>query len=109
MRAARWVVVGAALLAAAVAFYLLLGPGRLLNPGRRLDPGRLPSPGRSTGAGTSSRPVTIPKGSGSRGAPQEEIDPESRDAMRDFLRQSLGDEGSRGPGGRDERERPTAR
>lgn len=91
MRAARWVVVGTALLAAAVAFYLLMGPGPAKSPGQ------------------ASRPVTIPKGPASHGAPQEEIDPESRDAMRDFLRQSLGGEATGGAGGRDERERPAAR
>lgn len=65
MRAARWVVVGTALVAAATAFYLLMSPGR------------------------PSRPVTIPRGPASHGPPQEEIDAESRDAMRDFLRESV--------------------
>jgi len=65
MRAARWVVVGTALVAAAAAFYLLTSPDR------------------------APRPVVIPKGPASDGPPQEEIDPESRDARRDFLGEPL--------------------
>ena len=73
MGAARWVVIGTALVAAAVAFHMLMSP---------------------TGG---TRAVSVSntsesKGTGPSGPPQDEIDAESRDAMRDLLRQTAQDE-----------------
>lgn len=68
--AARWVIIATAIAAAATASYLLMSPGQ-----RDIGPGG--SPGAV---------------SDSSGAPQDRIDAESRDAMRDFLRQSVREE-----------------
>ena len=72
MGAARWVVIGTALAAAATASYMLMGPSQ-----RDASPDGAP------------RAV-----SDSGGLPQDQIDAESRAAMRDFLRQSAGEEES---------------
>ncbi len=68
--AARWVIIGTAIAAAATASYMLMSPSQ-----------------RDAGLGETPRAV-----SDSGGAPQDRIDAESRDAMRDFLRRSVSDE-----------------
>jgi hypothetical protein len=68
MGAARWVVIGTAIAAAATASYMLMGPGP--DTPRGVDP--------SSG---------IPEAASA--PPQDQIDADSRAAMRDFLRQSL--------------------
>jgi len=70
MRAARWVVIGTALAAAATALYLLAEPD----------------------AGS-------PRKGAADGPPQDEIDAESRKAMRDFLRESARGDGAADAGG----------
>lgn len=71
MGAARWVVIGTAIAAAATASYMLMGPGP--DTPRGVDP----SSGISEAAGAASAP------------PEDRIDADSRAAMREFLRQSL--------------------
>jgi hypothetical protein len=66
---ARWIVIGTALAAAAGASYLLMGPG----PGDR-----------SRAQPASSGKAVAP--------PLDQIDADSRAAMRDFLRQSVQEE-----------------
>ncbi len=68
--AARWLVIGTAIAAAATASYMLMSPSQ-----RDASPGGAPQAVSDSG-----------------GVPQEQIDAESRDAMRDFLRQSAGEE-----------------
>ena len=85
MGAARWVVIGTAIVAAAVAFHLLLSPD---GSGRRAAD--RPETARSQGtapASTGSKAVAAPGG-----PPQEELDAASRDAMRSFLRDSAQDD-----------------
>lgn len=86
MGAARWVVVGTAIVAAAAAFHLLLSPD-----GSGRSAVDRPETARAQGtapASTGSKAVAAPSG-----PPQEEIDAASRDAMRSFLRESAqGDE-----------------
>ncbi len=71
---ARWVVIGTAIAAAAGASYLLMGPGQ-----------GDPRPG--------DRPRAVSPSQESAGAPPlDQIDADSRAAMRDFLRQSVQEE-----------------
>ena len=74
MGAARWVVVGTALAVAATATYMLM------------------SPGPQSSAGDAPGAVSTPSGTPGD-APQDQIDAESRDAMRDFLKQSVREKG----------------
>lgn len=89
MRAARWVVIGTALVAAATAFHLLLSPGGGSRSGA--------SSRDASSAGPSGSADRAPGGSLSGGAseeagpPLDEIDAESREAMRNFLRESAQD------------------
>lgn len=69
MRAARWAVVVTALAAAALAFHLLMSPASEPSP-------TVSEQARDTFGGP----------------PQEDIDPESREALRDFLRDSAHEE-----------------
>jgi hypothetical protein len=69
--AVRWVVIGTAIAAAATASYMLMSPSQ-----------------RDAGPGLKPQTAT-------NGSPQEQIDAESRDAMRDFLRQSVTDDAVR--------------
>jgi len=78
MSAARWVVIGTAIVAAATAFHLLMSP---------TDADRALSVPDETRAG----------GANPGGAPQDEIDAASRDAMREFLRESAAGEAGSGP------------
>lgn len=71
MGAARWVVIGTAIAAAATASYMLMGPGP--DAPRAVDP----APAVSEAVGAANAP------------PLDQIDAESRAAMRDFLRQSV--------------------
>jgi hypothetical protein len=108
MRVARWVVIGTALVAAGTAFHLLMSPGG----GRRAVPrphGAAPGgsawagdrpvggvlPGAATSAGASGdwgADGRSAAGAPSRGGPpQDEIDSASREAMRNFLRESAQD------------------
>lgn len=70
MGAARWVVIGTALAAATTATYMLMGPGEQRSSG-----------GANRSVSEPVDPQEI--------APQDQIDAESRDAMRKFLRQSV--------------------
>ncbi len=71
MGAARWVVIGTAIAAAATATYMLMGPGP-----------DAPRAGAPPGAGTDT--------AGAADAPPlDQIDADSRAAMRDFLRRSV--------------------
>ncbi|MEZ4280663.1 MAG: hypothetical protein R3F21_13775 [Myxococcota bacterium] len=72
--AARWVVIGTAIAAAAGASYLLMGPGP--DEPRRGERARTPSASQA-------KPPA---------APLDQIDADSRAAMRDFLRQSVQEE-----------------
>ena len=72
--AVRWVVIGMAIAAAAGASYLLLGPGPS-------EPGQ---GGRPRAMSTSQATASAP--------PLDQIDADSRAAMRDFLRQSVQEE-----------------
>ncbi len=82
MGAARWVVIGTALVAAAVAFHMLMSP---VDPQRPVSfPDRRDAGGEASGA-------QAPNRSGPTGPPQEELDAESREALRDLLRQSAQD------------------
>jgi len=72
MGAARWVVIGTALAAAATGTYLLMGPS--------------PQTGSMGSQGSASSPAKPPSI-----VPQDQIDAESREAMREFLRQSAQD------------------
>lgn len=86
MGAARWVVVGTALVAAAAAFHLLMSPA---GTGERPSAaGSVESVDSERGAGNGAAPrgVAIEEADG---PPQEELDAASREAMRDFLRGSL--------------------
>jgi hypothetical protein len=71
--AARWVIIGTAIAAAATASYMLMSPSQ-------------------RDASPSGTPRAV---SDSAGVPQDRIDAESRDAMRDFLRQSVTDDAMR--------------
>jgi hypothetical protein len=71
--AARWLIIGSAIAAAATASYMLMSPNQ-----RDVGPRGTPQ-----------------AESDSIGAPQDRIDAESRDAMRDFLRQSVTDDARR--------------
>ena len=83
MGAARWVVIGTALVAAAIAFHMLMSPSGRSRPVSLSNRGEPDAEARS-GQG--------PNGSGPSGPPQEELDAKSRDAMRDLLRQSAQEE-----------------
>lgn len=82
MGAARWVVIGTALVAAAVAFHMLMSPAG--------DRRSVSFPERG-GAGGEASGAQGPDRSGPTGPPQDEIDAESREALRDLLRQSAQD------------------
>lgn len=84
MGAARWVVIATAIAAAATASYMLMGPGP--DAPRAVDP----SPAGSEAAGAANAP------------PLDQIDAESRAAMRDFLRQSVQQEEQKKEEGREE-------
>lgn len=71
MSAARWVVIGTALAAATTATYMLMGPSE-----------------QKRSSGGANRSVSEPVDPREI-APQDQIDAESRDAMRKFLRQSV--------------------
>lgn len=112
MRTARWLVIATALAAAGAAFHLLTSP----NGGTRA-PGRGPearssgsfqgsdrsadgasgsaegsaSSDRSAGRGWGGSAATAERGAPSGGRPLDEIDAESREAMRSFLRESTKD------------------
>ncbi len=91
MSAARWVVIGGALAAAAAALHLLLGP---TEPGRPVSgsDGGLDSAGE---AGEATGPLNG-RDAGA-GVPQEVIDDESREALRALLRESVESERAEGP------------
>ncbi len=84
MGAARWVVIGTALVAAATAFHLLMSPaGRprpVSFPQGEGPQGEGPRGDRPNGA--------VANGAATNAPPEEQIDAESREAMRDFLRQA---------------------
>lgn len=88
MGAARWAVVGTALVAAAAAFHLLTSP---TGPGKRSASTESLGSERAGGNGWSAGGVAIGR---EDGPPQEELDAASRDAMRDFLRGSLDERAS---------------
>lgn len=91
MGAARWVVIGGALAAAAAALHVLLGPTDETRPVSGTDEGF-----DSTGEAS---PATGPLGGRDAGAgvPQEIIDDESREALRDLMRESVEADGGAGP------------
>ena len=74
MGAARWVVIGTSLAAAATAAYLLFGPSS------QTSSGDAPGAASTWRDGASQAPSE---------PPLDQIDAESRDKMRDFLRQSV--------------------
>ncbi len=79
MGAARWVVIGTALVAAATAFHMLMSPAGRPRP---------VSFARGDGPRGDGPDGAVANGAATNAPPEEEIDAESREAMRDFLRQT---------------------
>ncbi len=83
---ARWVIIGTAIAAAAAATFLLMGPGP--------DAPRPGEHARSIGSSQATSPAISGEREQEKAAapPLDQIDADSRAAMRDFLRQSVQEE-----------------